>query len=405
MKYFRPLSIIFLCATLGACAAVPVQKATTGKGQYIITLKVPVGNATGMPSDSDRSYLLNDRWRLPISTRRQIRLLVRDYHLKVIDTWPLKSIGEFCLVVGDPGRHLDALSHDARVASVEQINQFVAMGDLSASPRRSFPFNNRPAMDRMHHWATGKGIRVGIIDTPIDLAHPALKQQVRAEAVFIGARPRLVDLVHGTAVTGIIAASRQVGFAPDAQLHIYGACHFQTALNKTVCNTFSLAKAIEAAVADRLDVVNISLAGPYDPLLARQINALMDTGAIVVAADNPDSDSRRFPAMLHKVISATVPGDKRRLSPAPIRVEDEHFSTQAGGGYQFFYGSSMSAARITGLITLLLQRSPGLSANAARQALGDISRQCNQVPPRAACTLKFALAEGLSPETINQVKR
>ena len=158
-------------------------------------------------------------------------------------------------------------------------------------------------------------------------------------------------------------------------------------------------------MADRLGVVNISLAGPYDALLARQIDALMNSGAIVVAADNPDSDSRRFPAMLERVISATVPGDKRQLSPAPIRVEDEHFSTRAGGGYQFFYGSSMSAARVTGLITVLLQRRPGLTANAARRILGDIHRHCTQAPPEAACTLKFALTEGMSPKTMNQVKR
>lgn len=230
-------------------------------------------------------------------------------------------------------------------------------------------------------------------------------QQIYAETVFTGAPPRLPDLVHGTAVTGIIAANHRVGFAPDAQLHVYGACHFQSTLNQTVCNTFSLAKAIEAAVADRLGVVNISLAGPYDALLARQIDALMNSGAIVVAADNPDSDSRRFPAMLERVISATVPGDKRQLSPAPIRVEDEHFSTRAGGGYQFFYGSSMSAARVTGLITVLLQRRPGLTANAARRILGDIHRHCTQAPPEAACTLKFALTEGMSPKTMNQVKR
>lgn len=405
MTPLRRLGILAICVLLGACAQLQRPEVKAGQRQYIITLKVPATAAPGIPSDSDRGYLLSNRWQLPMSTRRQIRLLVQDYGLTVVDSWPLKSIHEFCLVIADPGERLHALTRDARLASVEPISRFVSMGHQAVTDTPSSRFTDKPQMQKLHGWSTGKGIRVGIIDTAVDLRHPALERQIASESIFTVKAPGLPDLVHGTAVSGIIAANRDIGFAPGAKLHIYGACHFSSDIDKTVCNTFSLAKAMEAAVADHLDVVNISLAGPYDALLARQIRAMADTGTIIVAADNPDSNSLRFPAMMTRVISATVPDDKRPLEPKPIRVEDEHYSTRAGGGYQFFYGSSMSAARVTGLITLLLQKQPGLTPTAALQMLGDIDRHCTAAQATAACTLKFALATGKPAYTIEQVQR
>lgn len=412
MTPFRGLVMSGLIGMAVSCATVQPSIVERG-GQYIITVALTDRSAGAIPSDSNRGYLLDGEWRIPMSVRKQVRLLVADYDLEVIDAWPLVSIDEYCIVVGDLAEQLDTLSRDERVASVEPIHRFIAMRTVrryNDTELRVQLGEDVQAMNRLHEWATGKGVRVGIIDTPIDIAHPDLKHRIKSEEVFLSSDPRPRDLVHGTAVAGIIGAEANngvgiVGFAPDVEMRGYGACRFFDESSLTICNTFSLAKAIEAAAADDLDVLNLSLAGPYDALLERQLDRMIQRGTIVVAADDPDSVSVRFPAMMAHVIAATTLEDGRSLSPNRIRIEDEHLSTESGGGYRFFYGSSMSAARLTALISLLLEKSPGLSVTNARESLEQIIEGCNSPSVGSECAMKFALADRAKAFSLYQGKR
>jgi len=109
--------------------------------------------------------------------------------------------------------------------------------------------------------------------------------------------------------------------------------------------------------------------------------------------------------MMAHVIAATTLEDGRSLSPNRIRIEDEHLSTESGGGYRFFYGSSMSAARLTALISLLLEKSPGLSVTNARESLEQIIEGCNSPSVGSECAMKFALADRAKAFSLYQGKR
>ncbi|MBD3647687.1 MAG: S8 family serine peptidase, partial [Pseudomonadales bacterium] len=263
------------------------------------------------------------------------------------------------------------------------------------------------SVERLHAWSTGKGVKVGVIDTPIDRNHPDLESRIETQEVFFSERLDSADLVHGTAVAGIIGAQAGngigiVGFAPDTELHSYAACFHRDDWQRTVCNTFSLAKALAAVADDGIHVLNMSLAGPEDFLLARLIDALINQGTMVVASDNPDSGALRFPASMARVIAATRLGDTRQTSPPLIKTDDEHLTTGTGGTYQYFYGSSMSAARVTALISLLLERNPGIDDLETRRLLADIADNCHTTfGAEDSCAMKFAISDQVVAFSMN----
>ncbi len=79
---------------------------------------------------------------------------------------------------------------------------------------------------------------------------------------------------HGTEIAGVIAAvanNREgiVGVAPEARLLVFKACWQARADDDAaLCNSFTLARALVAALDAHAQVVNLSLAGPEDPLLS-----------------------------------------------------------------------------------------------------------------------------------------
>jgi subtilisin family serine protease len=112
--------------------------------------------------------------------------------------------------------------------------------------------------------------------------------------------------------------------------------------------------------------LNLSLAGPDDPLLSRLLERAVERGIIVVSASDPETAHRSgFPSALEQVIvvsTADVAGD---LSAADSRVRapgDDIFTTAPYGAYDFMSGSSLAAAHVSGLIALLLEQDAHLSA-------------------------------------------
>ena len=118
-------------------------------------------------------------------------------------------------------------------------------------------------------WSRGEGVRVAIIDTGIDATHPDGRSRRQAGELRRrqqGGRDR-----HGTAVAGVIAAVENnsqgiVGIAPAARLYAMRVLASAARRLPRPCSTLTLAKAIAAAIEARIDIVNLSLTGPADPL-------------------------------------------------------------------------------------------------------------------------------------------
>jgi subtilisin family serine protease len=157
-------------------------------------------------------------------------------------------------------------------------------------------------------------------------------------------------------MAGLIAAVANnhigiVGIAPLAQIEVFEACwQLQPDKDAAVCNTFTLAKALAAALDSGIPLINMSIAGPSDPLLSALVEAAMKRGVTFVGAAAEPAEA--FPTGVPGVIAAQ--GLQHSFRPDAFSVPaDQIFTLLPDGQYDFESGTSVAAAELTGLIALL----------------------------------------------------
>jgi subtilisin family serine protease len=305
--------------------------------------------------------------------------LAQIYRLRVVYSWTMASLGEQCVVFEVPhgkSAHDVArrISSYPRVSTAQTVETFQtqAWNDPYAHLQHS---SQAIHLDQAHHMATGKGVKIAVVDTGVDFAHPDLRGRVVKARDFVdqGGRTFTTD-IHGTAVAGLIAASANndvgiVGVAPGAEIFAFKACWQQPpGAREGVCNSYTLAKAVDFAITQGAQVVNFSLAGPQDPLLGRLISHALSKGIVVVAADG-GSPSRDFPASYQGVIGVLGSDDLKGGLTAPATrplsalaaPAVDILTTTPPDSYDFFSGSSLAAAQVSGIVALLLEKNPRLT--------------------------------------------
>lgn len=165
---------------------------------------------------------------------------------------------------------------------------------------------------------TGKGIKVGIIDTGIDYNHPDLQKNYRGGYDFIDQDHDPMEgstsdgsSTHGTHVAGIIAGDGvKKGVAPNAELYVYRALS-----SAGEGGTDTVVQAIEKAIEDKVDVLNLSLGNnlniPDYPTTAA-LNKAVEQGMVVVVANGnsgPNFWTVGSPAVSEKAISVGAMSD------------------------------------------------------------------------------------------------
>lgn len=104
---------------------------------------------------------------------------------------------------------------------------------------------------------TGKGIRVAVFDTGLARNHPHFKR-VKERTNWTNEKTLDDGVSHGTFVAGVIASSKDcLGFAPDAELHIY-----RVFTNNQVSYTSWFLDAFNYAILRKIHVLNLSIGGP-----------------------------------------------------------------------------------------------------------------------------------------------
>jgi subtilisin family serine protease len=227
-----------------------------------------------------------------------------------------------------------------------------------------------------HPLSRGEGVKVAIIDTGADIQHPDLHGSIAGAANFVDADDaQFLRDRHGTEVAGVIAAvanNREgiVGVAPGARLFIFKACwQAKSDADAAVCNSFTLARALTAAFDAHAQVINLSLAGPDDPLLGDLIREGLRRGVLFVgAAETADGLIHR--AGVIEVASTETHSAIGTVLYAPGR---EILTLLPGGHYDFASGSSIATAQVSGVVALMLAKDPSLSAQAAFRVLRDTS--------------------------------
>jgi subtilisin family serine protease len=181
-------------------------------------------------------------------------------------------------------------------------------------------------------------------------------------------------VAHGTAVAGIIAARANdgigiAGVAPEAELLALRACRQAPDAPVATCTSFTLAKALQFALEQNVQVINLSLGGPRDRLLERLLDAGLAHRVIVVAAADPQARDGGFPASHPGVIAVASEGSEHPPGSALMAPGRDVPATTPGQAWGFVTGSSYAAAQVSGAVALVLERTPGLDAAQVRQAL------------------------------------
>ena len=310
--------------------------------------------------------------------RRVAAEIARDNGLKLLEGWPMPLIGVDCYVMRVPdGQSVDEaiakVSGHSMVAWSQPLNSYETL----ASPAPSDPlFAAQPAASEwrladLHGVATGRGITIAVIDSKIEVEHPDLRGQFASSRDFFANRPGAAES-HGTGIAGVISAKAgngigMVGIAPGARLLALRACFERPrgADTASVCDSLTLAKALHFALERGADVVNMSLSGPSDPLLASLIELGLDRDISFVAAFDPRRPGGGFPASVPGVIPVaeeSLPSLPARVYRAPGRDVP---TTQPGGRWYLVNGSSFAAAHITGLLALLREERGNAASSAA----------------------------------------
>jgi len=294
--------------------------------------------------------------------KRIAAALARQHGLTLANDWPLPLLGVDCYVVDVPPTQrpedvAEQLSHDGRVEWAQPMNVYRAQGHDDAL------FSVQPAarvwhLAELHALASGRGVRVAVIDSGIDDQHPDLLGQIALRENFVDGR-RFVAEQHGTAVAGIIAARADngigiVGVAPGATLLALRAC-WQASAQATLCTSLGLAMALHFAIEHNAQVINLSLSGPPDRLLDKLLDLALARTIAVVAAFDRHLPGGGFPASHAGVVAVVDEGDEL---PHGALVAPGHDvpATLPGGRWSFVSGSSYAAAHVAGLFALLRER-------------------------------------------------
>ncbi|MEU8544602.1 type VII secretion-associated serine protease mycosin [Streptomyces sp. NPDC048717] len=297
-------------------------------------------------------------------------------------------------------RRLFAVSAAALLCAVGLPLATAPVATAEDSTQCTFPgkkYEGRPwslqrvLLDQLWSQSTGKGVRVAVIDTGVDVKNPQLTKAVDAGSgvnlipkdakdangnkLERGKENGTTDAVgHGTKVAGIIAArpakgSGFVGLAPDATII---PIQQNDAEGRGTAET--LAAAIQYAIAKNANVINISQdtanAVKPTPLLQQAVDKALEKEIVVVASAGNDglggNVKPTYPASYEGVL-AVAASDRNNERAAFSQSGDfvgvaapgvDMISTVPGGGHCADNGTSFSAPYVAGLAALVKAKHP-----------------------------------------------
>jgi subtilisin family serine protease len=229
-------------------------------------------------------------------------------------------------------------------------------------------------------FSDGPASPVGVVDTEVG-AIAALKDLRIVRRSFLSGTDVAAADIHGTAVATLIAGRDGVhdftGAAAGAPLYV--AAIMRRIGDASGTNTLLLAQALDWLLSQQVRIVNLSMGGPGDALMASLMDkAVQHAGLIVIAAAGnggpaaPPSFPAAYPGVL--AVTATNAADQvyshaNHGSYIALAAPGEDLWVPDSGEGRYVSGTSFAAALVSGLASRMLALAPGLSGAAVRQHL------------------------------------
>lgn len=240
--------------------------------------------------------------------------------------------------------------------------------------------NREPVRHRLQWWLsaiewdekrtkeTGKGIRIAVLDSGIDAAHPDLIGRIESEYKVSGLEENsTASTLHGTAVAGIIAGS------PSHEKGILGVAVQASILSVDVTDHENgsievehLVEGIQYAISQSVDIIHISAGVKnHSEQLHKAIKEAYEAGIVIVAAcGNFMDNDMLYPAKYDEVLAV---GSRAKsndiISPAGtlkkkvIYLPGENIVTASeSSGYTGLSGTSAAAPILSGIIALMMEK-------------------------------------------------
>ncbi|ADV65806.1 S8 family peptidase [Deinococcus maricopensis] len=323
-----------------------------------------------------------------VHARVYMRLGVAVANLTPQQVQELEVLGNVVAVARNQRRHLPTYQVDAEEPTPEPPGT---------------PLNRalqQIGLDPATQTATGRGVKVAVIDTGIDLSHPDLTLLPENARSFVPSEPSAQDENgHGTHCAGVIAGRARptggfrYGVAPDAQLLV------GKALNKYGQGyDDQILDAIDWAADQGAEIISLSLGServagqPFSATYERVAATLLEQGVLLVAAAGNESlRPQRIapvgnPAACPSVLAVAAVDDRDRVAVFSSADVDgvgqvdvaapgvAVYSAWPGGGYRRLSGTSMATPHVAGVAALYAEGDPALTGRALWARLTERAR-------------------------------
>lgn len=265
-------------------------------------------------------------------------------------------------------------------------------GDCTTAQWNLLAVNAQAAWDHTDsagsHDARGDGVTVAVIDSGVYAAHPDFNQANLLDCCNLAGTAGGVDGWHGTFVAGVIAAQVGNGIGVDGvtpDVTILPICITKSGLSTTSL----LVEAIDYAVEQDVDVINLSIGGKTSSLAMEEAcRKALDAGIILVAAagnykagEAKSSGTYMYPASFDGVVSVSacrqdgtdvVFDDSYSYFNDQVTVAAPGTAVQSldpDGGVSTQNGTSFAAPVVTAMAAMAKQRSHSITPEAFGQLL------------------------------------
>lgn len=294
------------------------------------------------------------------------------------ESWPELGLREVVLRVPpgtDTAAALRRLRAEQPGLQADFNHLYLPGGSVSGMPQPALAGPTQPAAPS----DAPTRLRIGLVDAGVDRRHAALR---RTGGGSFGCDGRALPSDHGTAVASLLVG-RDRGFDGAASLaELFAADVYCEQPDGGSAE--AVVRALAWLARERVAVVNVSLVGPDNALLARGVQALVQRGHLVVAAVGNDGPAAPalFPASYPGVVGVTAVSPARQVLPEAAQGPQVMFAApgsdmaaaRRGEGYGVVRGTSFAAPLVAGMLAAQLRTPDPAVAARALQALASGAR-------------------------------